>query len=94
MVVRVVTPPVDPLLPPTVVETGEAIPAVARGVSADITASDPNLVGTDIQVIMDQRGGVLAVGGNVTLDGVPRIVVRIDRIPAMGQLCAVRAYVR
>lgn len=93
-VVRTVTPNPDPLLPPIVDEAVAPIPAAVRGASASIVANDPNLSMTDLQVIMDYRGGVFDVGSGMHIDGASRVVVRVDRIPASGLLCAVRAYVR
>lgn len=95
VIVRVVTPNPDPTLPPTVDETINPIPAVARGVTGSIVTADPNIQATDIQLIVDtQTGWVPMTGEWIELNGVTRAIVRVDAIPAAGDPVAYRFFVR
>ena len=91
---RVLTPNPDPRLPPAVVEVAEPFPAVVRGVSADIAAMDPNLVATDLQVVTDVVNYTPSVDDVVRINEVDRKVIRVEPIPAVGDPCAWRFYVR
>lgn len=93
-VVQVVAPNPDPLLPPVATTETEPFPAVVRGVSADIAASDPNLVATDLQVITDATHYTPTADDVVRINGTDRKVIRIEPIPAAGDPCAWRFYVR
>ena len=84
----------DPLQPPAIVPTETSIPAVVRGVTAAMVAADPNLLATDLQVVMGPEGEVVSVASSLSVDGQPRRVISIERIPASGTVCAVRAVVR
>ena len=94
-VARVVIPNADPLLAPTV---GEAEPikfnAVARGVSAQMIAADPNLVASDLQVICAAVDYVPIVGAMVQINSISRSIIRVDAIPAAGSPAAYRFFVR
>lgn len=92
--VRVLTPNPDPRLPPVVSSDVAAFPAVVRGVSADIAAMDPNLVATDLQVVTDVVNYTPSVDDVVRINGTDRKVVRVEPIPAAGDPCAWRFYVR
>lgn len=84
----------DPLQPPVVVPVETPIPAVVRGVTAAMVAADPNLLATDLQVIMGPQGEMVAGASSLSVNGVQRRVISIERIPASGTVCAVRAVVR
>lgn len=95
VVIRIVTPNPDPTMPPTVDETINPIPAVARGVKGSIVTADPNIQATDIQLIVDtQTGWVPMTGEWIELNGVTRAIVRVDAIPAAGDPVAYRFFVR
>lgn len=94
-IVRVVSPDIDPLLPPVVEETLQSFRAVVRGVSAQIAAASPDLEITDLQVITDAVNGYVPdTTQHVLINGVARAIIRVDAIPAAGQPCAYRFYVR
>lgn len=93
-VVRVVMPSTDPLAPPITDSQIVEFNAVARGVSAEMIASDPNLVGTDLQVICAAIDYIPVVGGMVSINGAPKLVLRVDPIPASGDPAAYRFYLR
>lgn len=93
-VVRAVTPNPDPLLPPVVVDTSAPIKAVARGASAQFVEADPNLVASDLQVIVAATDYTPVVGGTVEVNGKAMRVIRLDAIPAAGDPAAYRFFVR
>lgn len=93
-IVEAVIPDQDPLRPPVVVPVETPIPAVVRGVTAAMVAADPNLLATDLQVIMGPNGDAVAGASSLSVNGVRRRVISIERIPASGTVCAVRAVVR
>lgn len=94
VVVRVVTPNPDPLLPPIVAETQRDIKAFAKGVSAQMVAADPNLQATDLRVIVAAVDYVPTVGHVVTVNSDARRVIRVDAIPANGLPAIYWMYVR
>lgn len=94
VVAEMVIPDPDPLQPPVVVPVETPIPAVVRGVTAAMVAADPNLLATDLQVIMGPQGEVVEGASSLSVNGVQRRVISIERIPASGTVCAVRAVVR
>lgn len=93
-VLRVVVAAPDPLQPPVTVQDYLTFPAVVRGISANILANDPNLSSTDLQVITDTTVYQPTVGDMVEVNGKARAVLRVDAIPAAGDPCAYRFYVR
>lgn len=93
-VINTVTPNPDPTRPPTTVSTTRDVPAVARGVSAQLAASDPNLSTSSLQVIAARLSGYTPVaGGHVNINGKDHVIIRVDPIPASGPACAYRFYV-
>lgn len=84
----------DPLKPPVVNKVETPIPAVVRGVTAAMVAADPNLLSTDLQVIMGPQGESVIGASSLSVNGQDRRVISIERIPASGTVCAVRAVVR
>lgn len=94
VVAEMVIPDPDPLQPPVINNVATPIPAVVRGVTAAMVAADPNLLSTDLQVIMGPQGEEVFGASALSVDGVHRRVISIERIPASGTVCAVRAVVR
>lgn len=84
VVLRVVTPNPDPVLPPSVTESSTGIKAFAKGVSAQMVAADPNLQATDLRVIVAAVDYRPSVGNMVTVNEEARRVIRVDAIPANG----------
>lgn len=93
-VVRVLTPNVDPLLPPTSATAPAEVNAVARGISSNILTADPNLVATDVQIIVASIDYVPDVADHIELNGLVRAVIRVDAIPAGGDPAIYRFFVR
>lgn len=93
-VIRVLTPNVDPLLPPSEVATATPVNAVARGVSSSILTADANLVSTDVQIIVAAIDYIPTVGAHIELNGDTRAIVRVDAIPAAGDPAVYRFFVR
>lgn len=93
-IIRVLTDNVDPLLPPTSTTTETDVNAVVRGVSANILTADPNLVATDLQVIVAAISYIPDVGDHVKINGQTRAVVRVDAIPAAGDPAVYRFFMR
>lgn len=89
-----VTPNIDPLLPPAVVETWMYIDAVAAGTAGRYADSDPNLVASDIRVISGALDFTPVVGSYVRINGLPKLIVRVDPIIASGPPAAYRFFVR
>ena len=67
---------------------------MARGISSNILTADPNLVATDVQIIVAAIDYVPAVADHVELNGSVRAVVRVDAIPAGGDPAIYRFFVR
>lgn len=84
VVVRVVTPNTDPLLPPAAVDTPQDIHAYAKGISAEMLSADPNLQVTDLRVIVAAVDYAPKVNDMVRINGADRRVIRVDAIPAAG----------
>ena len=93
-VIRVLTPNADPLLPPASDTTTAEVNAVARGISSNILTADPNLVATDVQIIVAAIDYVPTVAAHIELNGARRAIVRIDSIPAAGDPAIYRFFVR
>lgn len=93
-VTRTVVPNPDPLRDPTVTEAKVEINAVARGISGQMLASDPNLQATDLLIISASLDYTPVVGGIVEVNGKQRLVIRVDNIVAAGLPAASKFYVR
>lgn len=95
VVMEVVTPNPDPLLPPSVDSVSVDVPAVAFGVTGEMVARDPSLVVTDIRVIVAANNWPgIEVGDMVSLDGVERAVIRVETVPAVGVVSIYKMIVR
>jgi hypothetical protein len=94
VVVRVVEPNHDPLLPPATIEQSSPVKAYATGVSAQMVAADPNLQATDLRVIVAAVDYAPAVGHMVNVNDDARRVIRVDAIPANGLPAIYWMYVR
>lgn len=94
VVVRSLTQPSDPLLPPVATESRSDFKAYAKGVSAQMVAADPNLVATDLMVLCAAIDYQPAVDGVVAVNGLSRRVIRVDAIPAAGDPAIYKFYVR
>lgn len=92
--VRVVTPNSNPLLPPAVTETPTPFNAHAKGVTAEMIASDPNLVVSDLAVICAAIDYQPRVDDMVEVNGVAMRVLRMSPIPAAGVPAAYWFWVR
>ncbi len=92
-VLTVVVPNPDPLLPPAVQSQQQQFKAVARGVTQRMIDATPNVSAGDIQVITDYRF-TPQEGKRVLLNGINRLIVSIEPIPASGDPVAWRFYVR
>lgn len=94
-VVETVTQPPNPIDPPVVTKTTVPVKIVARGVSASLVAADPNLVSTDVMLIVDgQQAYKPKIGDKLTLNGESKVVVRVDRVPAAGDPLIYKFFVR
>lgn len=90
-----VTQPPNPIDPPVIVETETAIKLVARGTSQSFLSGDPNLVATDVMILMDsQQWYKPTIEDKIRLNGDVKKVVRVDRIVAAGDPSAYRFFVR
>ena len=89
-----VTPDIDPLLPSSEAVVSSPFSAAVRGVSGKFIADDPNLVATDLQAICAAVDYVPVNGARVAVNGVSRLVVRVDAIPAAGEPAAYRFFLR
>ena len=93
-VITVSSPNVDPLLPPSSNDTVSNISSFVKGVSQSILNNDPNLVATDIQVIVAAVHVTPIVGGRVIINGQTGTIVRVDAIPAAGDAAIYKFFVR
>lgn len=93
--VEVVSQPVDPYDPPVVTLCPRPIKLVARGVSAALLSADPDLVSTDLMIIIDgQQEYKPAIGDKLSVNGNAKVVVRVDRVPAAGDPVIFKFFVR
>lgn len=93
--VEVVSQPADPFDPPMVTLCPRPIKLVARGVSAALLSADPNLVATDVMIIIDnQQEYKPAISDKLSVNGHAKVVVRVDRIPAAGDPVIYKFFVR
>lgn len=89
----------DPWSPPSL-PTRQVTPlnGAARGVAKELVGAPVEtggqIVATDKQVIVAPWGGSYDPGDVLELDGKPVTVLKIDDIPAVGTVCAVRFVVR
>lgn len=94
VVVRVLSPNPDPLLPPAAVDTPQDIPAYAKGITAEMLAADPNLQVSDLRVIVAAVDHAPKVNDMVRINGSDRRVIRVDPIPAAGEPAIYWMYAR
>lgn len=85
-------PPSDPVPQRTTLN------GAARGVAKELIGAPVEtggqIVATDKQVIVAPWGGAYEPGDVLELDGAPVTVLKIDNIPAVGVVCAIRFVVR
>lgn len=92
-------PGANPWDPPAL-STYSRIPldGAARGVAKELIGAPVEtggqIVATDKQVIVAPWGGTYEPGNVLELDGTPVTVLKIDNIPAVGTVCAIRFVVR
>ncbi|ALJ12635.1 hypothetical protein [Sphingopyxis macrogoltabida] len=88
--------PWDPPAPSTYVRT--PLNGAARGVAKELIGAPVEtggqIVATDKQVIVAPWGAAYDPGDVLELDGAPVTVLKIDNIPAVGVVCAIRFIVR
>ena len=86
----------DPPSPPTRQVT--TLNGAARGVAKELIGAPVEtggqIVATDKQVIVAPWGGSYDPADVLELDGTPVTVLKIDNIPAVGTVCAIRFIVR
>lgn len=92
-------PPADPWDPPTA-PSREVTPldGAARGVGKELIGAPVEtggqIVATDLQVIVSPWGGTVEPTQVLELDGTPVTILKIENIPAVGTVCAIRFVVR
>lgn len=90
------TNPWDPPAPPSRVVT--PLDGAASGVAKELIGAPVEtggqIVATDKQVIVAPWGGSYDPGDVLELDSAPVTVLKIDNIPAVGTVCAIRFVVR
>lgn len=88
--------PWDPPSEPTTVVT--PLDGAARGVAKELIGAPVEtggqIVATDLQVIVSPWGGAYEPGDVLNLDDSPVTILKIDNIPAVGTVCAIRFVVR
>ena len=90
----VVTNP-DPLAPPAVNVTNEAVRGVAFGVNAELIANTPNMALGDVRVTTDALSGLVPVEGEaVLINGHQRAILRVEPVPASGAAVIYKFFVR
>lgn len=94
VVLRVVTPNNDPLMPPAVGEVPSGINAYAKGVTAQMMASDPNLIGSDLAIIVAAINYSPVVGDMVDINGKRMTIIKTEAIPASGDPACYWVYAR
>ena len=93
-VIQVVDPNVDPLLPPSVTETVTSIPAVVKGASQQWITIDPNVVASDLEVIVAAIDYVPTVNAVLEINGKSHRVIAVRPITAAGLPAAYKFVVR
>lgn len=94
VVINTVTPNPDPTRPPVVTSVASDLPAVARGISAQLASMDPNLSTTSLQILTARLSGYTPEAGkHVQINGRDTVIVRVEPIPASGLPCAYRFFV-
>lgn len=85
-------PPAEPTREVTVLH------GAARGVGKELIGAPVEtggqVVATDLQVIVAPWDGVYQPGQVLELDGVPVTILKIEELPAVGTVCAIRFVVR
>ena len=88
--------PWDPPAEPTREET--PLNGAVRGVSRELIGAPVQtggqIVATDLQAIVAPWGGAYDPGDVMELDGAPVTVLKIENIPAVGTVCAIKFIVR
>lgn len=88
--------PWDPPAPPSRQIT--PLDGAVRGVSKELIGAPVEtggqVIATDLQVIVSPWGGAYQPGQVLELDGDPVTILKIDDIPAVGTVCAIRFLVR
>lgn len=93
------TPGPDPWSPPAE-PTRQVTPlnGAARGVGKEMIGAPVEnggqIVATDLQVIVAPWGGAYEAGQVLELDGTPVTILKIENIPAVGMVAAIRFVVR
>lgn len=83
-VVQVTVPNPNPLQMPTATEVKRDIRAVVKGVSQQWIAIDPNVVASDLEVIVAAVDYVPTVGAMLEINGVSHRVITVRPITAAG----------
>lgn len=92
-------PPANPWDPPSEPERDITIlDGAARGVGKELIGAPVEtggqIVATDIQAIVAPWGGAYEPGDVLELDGDPVTILKVENIPAVGIVCAIRFVVR
>lgn len=92
-------PPINSWDPPSApTRQVTTLNGAARGVAKELIGAPVEtggqIVATDKQVIVAPWGGSYDPGDVLELDGAPVTVLKIDNIPAVGTVCAIRFVVR
>lgn len=92
-------PPANPWDPPSS-PTRQVTPldGAARGVGKELIGAPVEtggqIVATDLQAIVAPWGGAYEPGDVLELDTKPVTILKVDNIPAVGTVCAIRFVVR
>lgn len=85
----------DPLEMPDVTNIAERIPAVVFGVTGEMVARDPDLLVSDLRVIVSaSEAPCMKVGDIIKIDGVDKSILRINPVPAAGVVSIYKLIVR
>lgn len=93
-VVRTRTPNLDPLQPPSYVNTDTPFNAVAKGVSKQMIDAIPNLQAGDLEVICAAVDFVPDVGKYVEINDKNMVIVAVRPVIASGLPAVYKFYVR
>ena len=94
VVLRVVTPNNNPLMPPAINEVPSEINAYAKGLTANMMASDPNLIGSDLAIIVAAINYSPTTGDMVDVNGKRMTIIKTEAIPASGDPACYWVYAR
>lgn len=91
--------PDQPWLPPgDPTRTATTLKGAASGVGKELVGTEVSpgnaIVATDLQVIVAPWGGSYDPGDVLELDGSPVTILKIENIPAVGTVSAIKFYVR